>query len=344
MKDLKAGIIGIGKMGMLHASILNSIDNVKVIAIADTEKFLVNFLEKNTKIKGYNNYLKMIEDSDLDFVYITTPVHSHIEIASNCAKRNLHFFVEKPLGRTADECEILCKIIKEHNIVNMVGFYLRYSDTFRKAKKILDEGVLGEIKEVRSSIFQTLEANKSSGWRFSEKLSGGGVLVDLGIHLIDLLIWFFGKIKKVQGLTESKKLQNVEDYACADLTFESNLSCSFVASWNEKNYRLQETTIEIEGTLGKMKVNEDFVKIDFKKEQNIEKKSSIFYKQNLYKGIEIDIGGSEYTNEDIDFVNSIKNNIQSNLNVIHSTMVQSVIDSIYKSSKTKKLESVRFFD
>jgi len=334
-----------GKMGMLHAAILNSIDNVRVTAVVDTEKFLIDFIEKNASaIKGYNNYLKMLDQSDLDLVYITTPVHSHIEIASECAKRNLHFFVEKPLGRTAHECETLCKIIKEHQVVNMVGFYLRYSDTFRKAKKLLDEGILGKIKEVNSSVFQTLEFHKGSSWRFKKKLSGGGILIDLGIHLIDLLLWFFGKIKTVQGLTESKNLQNIEDYVSAKLTFENNLSCSLIASWNEKNYRLQETTIEIEGTFGKMKVNEDFLKIDFKKSQNTEKNNMIFYRQTLYKGIEVDIGGPEYTKEDVDFINSIMNKQQSNLNVIHSSMVQSVIDSIYKSSKTKKPEGVRFFE
>jgi len=334
-----------GKMGMLHAGILNSLKNVRVTAVADTEKLLINFIKKNTStIKVYNNYLKMLDNSDLDLVYITTPVHSHIEIASNCAKRNLHFFVEKPLGRTSNECYSLCNLTKEYHVINMVGFYLRYSDTFRKAKELLDKGVLGEIKEIKSSIFQTLEFKKSSSWRFKKNLSGGGILIDLGIHLIDLLAWFFGQIKTVQGLTESKNLQNIEDYVNAKLTFENNLNCSLIASWNEKNYRLQETTIEIDGTKGKMKVNEDYVKIDYKKFQDTRNDSTIFYRQTLYKGVEVDIGGPEYTKEDIDFVNSIMKKQQSNLNVINSSKIQSVIDSIYKSSKTKKAESVNYFE
>jgi len=332
-----------GKMGMLHAAILNSVDNVRVSAVADTEKFIIKFLEKNSpSIKGYNNYKKMLEHSDLDLVYITTPINSHIEIASNCAKRDLHFFVEKPLGRTVDECDSLCKIISEHQVVNMVGFYLRYSDTFRKAKELLDSGVLGEIKDVKCSVYQTLEFENVSGWRFKKEISGGGVLMELGTHLIDLLIWFFGKIKTVQGLKKCQNIQNVEDFVTSTIIFENNIPCSFVASWNEKNYRLQETTLEIDSHLAKLKVNEDFLKIEYKNSQKDDKQDTIFYRQDLFKGVEVDIGGPEYTHEDIDFINSILGGKQSNLNVIEATMVQSVIDSIYKSAITNKEEEVRY--
>jgi len=332
-------------MGMLHAAILNSIDNVRVTAVADTEKLVTSFIEKNVPtISVYNDYIKMLDDAKLDLVYITTPVSSHVAIASECVKRNLHFFIEKPLGRTADECKSICKLMKNFQTVNMVGYVLRYSDTFKKAKELLGRGILGDIKEIKSSIYHTHEGLKGSGWRFKKEISGGGILIDLGAHLIDLLIWYFGKIKAVRGSIESFIADDIEDNITGLLIFENNIKCSFVASWTEKNYRLQETSIEIEGKLGRMKVNQDFVKIEYIDSPPKGPKNRIFYKQDLYKGIEFDLAGPEFTNEDLDFINCIRAEKQSQLNVINSSLVHRVIDTIYKSAKTKQSEDVSYIE
>jgi len=345
LKELKTGIIGFGKMGMIHAAILNSIDNVKVTAIADTEKLNTNFIGKNIpSITVYNDYNKMLDDAELDLVYITTPVSSHVSIASECAKKNLHFFIEKPLGRTADECKSLCKLMKNFQTVNMVGYVLRYTNTFKKAKELLDEGILGDIKEIKSSIYHTHEELKGSSWRFKKEISGGGILIDLGAHLIDLLLWYFGKIKMVRGTIESFVAQDIEDHITGLLTFENNITCSFEASWREKNYRLQEISIEIEGTLCRMKVNQDFVKIEYINTSPKGQNDRIFYKQDLYKGIVYDLAGPEFTNEDLDFINCIRKERQSQLNVINSSFIHSVIDAMYKSAKTKQIEDVSYIE
>ena len=330
-----------GKMGMMHAGILNSLNDVKVVSVAETEKFVLSFIKKNCpQIQVFSNYKDMLQD--LDLVYITTPVNSHVEIASNCVKKKIPFFVEKPLSRNVSECIPLLKLLQDNQVVNMVGFVLRYADTFRKAKELLDRNEIGEIKEIKSSVFHTTQSGK--GWRFNKEVSGGGVLIDLGIHLIDLLLWYFGKIKTVERISESQNFQNVEDSIKAAFRFENNVECSFEASWSTKGYRLPETTIGIEGTKGNMKVTQDFMKINYFEPSTDSKNEKIFYKQTLYTGTEVDIGGPEFTREDIDFVKSIKSRKQSELNVINSSKVQSVIDHIYRSSKTKNVEIVDYYD
>ena len=93
-----------GIPGEENLDILNSLKNVKVSAVADSEKLIINFIEKTCPdIKVFDNYKTMLENADLDFVFITPPVNSHIQIESNFIKRNLHFFVEKPLSRTTKE-------------------------------------------------------------------------------------------------------------------------------------------------------------------------------------------------------------------------------------------------
>lgn len=337
MKEIKVGVIGMGKMGLLHSSILNSLNQCKVIAFTDSDKMVTNLLGDLSEKSVYDDYKKMILNEKIDVVYITTPVRSHVPIATYCAQKNINFFVEKPLGKNSQECKNLCNIVNENNVLSMVGYYLRYAETFSKVKKILEQNTIGEIKGISSSVFQSQILSKPSGWRFDKNISGGGVLIDLGSHLIDLLLWYFGKIKNVSGKIESNFKQEVEDTAKVELKFENDLTCKLEASWNVKNYRLQETTIEIDGSLGKLRVNEDFIEI-YDKNSN---KKSTTYRQELYTGVPIDVGGPEYTREDEDFLKCIQNNKQPMLNVNSSLQTQEVIDSIYKSAASNKIEEIQ---
>lgn len=341
---MKVGIVGMGKMGLLHAGILNSIPHVQLSAITDTEKIITNFIKKNSpQIEVYDDYKKMIQSSKIDLVYITTPVSSHIPIASFCAQNEIPFFVEKPLGRNSKECIVLCDIVNDHKVINMVGFYLRYADTFAKAKELLESAIIGRIIAVKSSVYQSQILSKNLGWRFKKEVSGGGVLIDIGSHLIDLLLWYFGKIETVNVSMESKYAKEVEDSTTADILFENGLKCSFQASWAVPNYRLQETTIEIEGESGTMKINEDYIKIDYNSPEK-QADNSVFYRQAMAKGVQIDIGGPEYTREDTDFLNCISNDRQSMLNILNSSNTQSVIDCMYQSAKTGKTEKVIYLE
>lgn len=333
LKEIRIGIIGMGKMGLLHSAIINALEDSKVVAFTDSEKLVTGLLRNLSNIPTYDNYEEMINSVKMDAVYITTPVRSHIPIAKFCADNKIHFFVEKPLGVNSAECEVLCDMVNRNNIWSMVGYYLRYAETFSKVKELLDQEIVGRIDRVRSTVFQSQQLRKSSGWRFDKKISGGGVLIDLGSHLIDLLLWYFGDIRNVNGRIESNYNQTVEDTAHADLEFESGLKCSFDASWNVENYRLQETTIEIEGNSGKIRVNEDYIEI-INPEQS---KRLRTYRQELYQGVPVDIGGPEYTREDYDFVNCIRRNIQPMLNVTSSLQTQRVIDLIYKSANYHKV-------
>lgn len=342
---LKAGIVGMGKMGILHAGILNSLDGVKVTSVADNEKMVTGFLSKIVPdIQVFNGFEKMIANSELDLIFITTPINSHIPIAEVCVENNIPFFIEKPLGKNFDECIKLGIKLKEKNVVHMVGYYLRFFDTFMKTKNLLDEKIIGDVKEVKASVYQSLNLSNVGGWRFKKQLSGGGILIDLGSHLIDLLNWYFGRIKSVQSNIVSNFAKGIEDEASGIVYFENGFKCSLFASWNKKGYRLQETTIEIEGQKGRIKVNEDYLKIQYYDSSSSAKKEEVIFKQSLYNGVPIDIGGPEYTREDSYFIDCINGQKSSMVDVISSANVQLIIDSMYKSAKSKKIQVVEYFE
>lgn len=339
---MNVGIVGLGKMGLLHAGILNSLPDVKITAITEKESLIANYVRNSmSSVNVYDDYLNMINSEELDLIYITTPISSHFLIAQDCIENKINFFIEKPLTRNLEESKILCKKLKDVDLVHSVGYNRRFIDTFSKVKSLLDSEILGEVSEVKSSMYVSNVFSRSKGWRSKKEVSGGGVLLDFGSHLVDLLLWYFGHIKKVSGNIKSVYSKEVEDFAHMEMEFSNNIRGELDTSWSIRGYRIPEINLEITGNNGVIKVNEDFIKIDLKKPNTEFTNPSItIYKQSLNRGVIIDLGGPDYTKEDLHMVDCIKNKQQSIVNVFEASKTQSVIDSMYEAAKggTKEVE------
>ena len=115
---MKVGIIGLGKMGMLHTGILNTLDDVHIVSVAESESQLTKYIKNAIpSAKVYEDYQKMIKSEELDLVYITTPPSSHMQIALECVNRGVNFFVEKPLTSNLEEAMKLCAELKNTQVV-----------------------------------------------------------------------------------------------------------------------------------------------------------------------------------------------------------------------------------
>jgi len=332
MKDvINAGIIGLGKMGVLHFGILNGLAGVMVKAIAEKEKFITNAVNRFLpSIIIYDDYMPMLEDESLDLVYITTPTSLHTQIVEACLDRGINFFVEKPLGVSSAECESLVKKFQKKPVINMVGYYKRFVDTFIEAKKMLDNKTLGEPVYLKSHMYVSQLFSEGSGWRY-KRARGGGALNVLATHLIDLLLWFFGDINSVHGNVKSHYSKDVEDFAHSYLEFKNGLSGYLDVSWSIRRYRLLEISLEVQCTKGMLIVTEDYVKYL----ADAENKFSTLYKQDLFQGVEIDIGGPEYTLEDKHMIECVRTQKQTDVDVLHGYKVQCVTDAIYDSALRK---------
>jgi len=134
-KLLDIGIIGMGKMGMLHAGIVNSLKESKLIAVADPSTFVKStFNSLKPEINFYSDYKEMLKKETLNGIFITTPVNLHIPMAMDCAALGIPIFMEKPLSCNAEEAQPLLKILNENNIVSMIGYGARYFDMYIKGK------------------------------------------------------------------------------------------------------------------------------------------------------------------------------------------------------------------
>ena len=320
-----------GKMGLLHSAILNSLDDSNVAAVVEPDRTISSFLNRFSNIPVYQNHREMLK-KDLDAVYITTPVHFHAAMAEDCADSNTPFFVEKPLGLDTKECSHL-PAVTDH-LCTMVGYHLRYSDTFLEAKRLLDGKAIGTVTSVNASVFQSQMLQRASGWRF-DKRTGGGVLMDLGTHLVDLVMWYFGGITHARGTMDFIQGASVEDGVSAELVLDDGTRCAFEASWNVKNYRLQETVLEIAGESGTMTVNEDRVTVSQDGVKNT------VYRQHLGHGVPIDVGGTEYTAEDVDFVECIRSGRHPKVDVAWALRVQRVVDGIYDAARQDTVTEIK---
>jgi len=337
--------IGLGKMGMLHSSILNVLEGVELAAVTDNEKILTKYIKKAIpNINVYQDYKKMIDKEDLDIVYITTPVASHLPMAQACIKNELNFFVEKPLTKNLEEAKIICSELKKSNLIHSVGYNVRFVDTFSHTKSLLDQNILGEISSVNSTMYVSNIFSKPSGWRFKKSLSGGGVILELGCHLIDLLLWYFGPIIDVSGKIKSV-YSEVEDFANAKFVFSNKIRGELDTSWSKEGYSTPEINIEIIGKNGKLRVNQDFIEINLEESvPPLKEPKTKIYKQEIEQGVFFDVAGPDYTKEDIHVINSVKKKSKTLIDAFEASKTQSVIQAIYDSAEQNTSKKVEYID
>ena len=342
MKKLKIGVIGTGKMGLLHAGIFNALEKSELFAISEKKKIISIFLKKYLSgVNIYQNYKEMLENEDLDIVVITTPVFLHKGMIIDAMEYNLNIFVEKPLAISGDECRMI--LSNKYENKTMVGYCRRFMGTYNYAKKIIENSNLGKINYFRSQLFVAQVFNQGRGWLYDPKISGGGVLMDLGSHAIDLFHYLFGDIETVHAFGESLFNKEVEDYVSANFKFKNVPQGSLELSWSVKNYRLPELKIEIHFDEGVIIVTEKYVSIYSEKEIDFIKKGwNTHYKQSLTKDIPVNLGGSEYTLEDLHLLNCILENKNTLCDFKEATKTNLVIDKIYSSIQKERVERIDY--
>ena len=335
--NMRIGIVGFGKMGMLHGALLNSIEGVEIAAIADTSKMVLRaFKSVLPHIKYFSSYEAMLDQCSLDAVIISTPSFSHIPIAKYAANRDVNIFIEKPMSSNLEQAVGLYELLKEKPLVCMIGFSSRYIPTFVKGKEIIESNILGKIDSVKAQAYIADVFTKQGGWRYNKSLSGGGVLIDVGVHMIDLLCWYFGKIGSVRGSIKSIYSENVEDEANTHLNFKNGLGVGFDCSWSKVGYRKLYLKMEIVGEKGEMIITDQNVTRKLYNSDDAESDSVTLNYADLYEGYYIDLGEPQYSVQMTKFTENVKNRMKSDVDVEAGLYVQNIIDGIYKSASQKE--------
>jgi len=253
----------------------------------------------------------------------------------------LNIFVEKPLALNGKECRSI--LSKSFTKKSQVGYCRRFMSTYSFAKKILDELFLGKINFFDSRIFVGMVFAPGKGWQYDPLQSGGGALIDLGSHALDMVHYLFGEITTVYG--NAKKVYNtdVEDYVSINMSLKNKIMGSLQISWSVKNYRMPELKIDIYCDYGKISVTEKYIEIVSDIEHaSIKKGWNIFYKQDITPDVAINLAGPEYTLEDQQLVDAVVNNTIPTCNFREAAKASFVVDSIYTSVSNSSVEQVLY--
>jgi predicted dehydrogenase len=172
----------------------------------------------------------LIEDPDVDAVYIATPPGTHCEYALKVCAAGKPCYVEKPMARSGAECDTMVKAFAEAGVPLFVAYYRRRLPRFLKVKELIESGRLGEVLSVEYRIELEAEKQRTPGWRVDVTQSGGGLFLDLGSHTLDILDYLLGPLNDAAGVASNHAgFYNAEDRV--DLTFALNNGATGSATW-----------------------------------------------------------------------------------------------------------------
>ena len=213
-RTIGVGLVSVGWMGKVHSRAYQALPVVypelgvkpRLVIAADTAP---DRIEYATDVLGYEqgtlDYHEVLNHPDVDVVSICSPNFLHKEVAIAAAKAGKAFWLEKPAGRSLAETQDIARAAKEAGVLSTIGFNYRNAPAIEHARKLIAEGRLGRIMNVRGIFFAdySSEPNGALSWRFKRELAGSGVLGDLMGHLVDLAHYVLGPIEEVTALTHT---------------------------------------------------------------------------------------------------------------------------------------------
>ena len=252
---MNLGLIGLGSMGKIHLQNCLSLKNAKLLAVADSSKKELQIARKLGVKNVQTDYNKLLNEQDLEAVIISVPNFLHCECAKKAADAGKHVFLEKPMARNVTEGEQILSHVKHTGVKLMVGYPSRFHDDFIKIKEDVQRGLLGDVQVASAT-------NISSGpfsprgelgrptpvpeWWFNKELVGGGALLDLGIHFVSLLKWYFGDVTHAKSYLGYRFNMDFEDHALCLLKFSQGPIATINVGWFSKESRI---SLDLYGTV-----------------------------------------------------------------------------------------------
>lgn len=335
---LKIALIGAGKMGISHLSILGGYAVVDIAGVCDTSKMVTDFLTKHGKFNCFSDYNKMIKEIKPDAVVVAVPTKFHYSIIKDLLEKNIHVFAEKPFCLTYEQSEELVQLAAKNKLVNQVGYHNKFIGTFREVKRIAQSGALGDIYHfIGESYGPVVVKKKSETWR-SDPAEGGGCLLDYASHVIDLLNDILSPVQSSKGtLLKSIYSGQVEDAVYSLLEMQSGQSGVLSVNWSDDTYRKMSTSITLVGTKGKLISDANELKLFLKDDNSLSgygKGWTVKYITDLQEGVDFYLRGEEYSAQLDYFVKAVEGKVPNTINNFASAAnTDKAISIIKKSSK-----------
>jgi predicted dehydrogenase len=343
---LQGAIIGFGRMGITHFSILNSRPDVRIAAICDTHSFVRRNVEKYLRVQAYSDHEKMLKNTELDFVVIATPTATHKEASRSALQRGLHVFVEKPFTLNPAEGRELLSLVQGSDRVNQVGYVLRFGDVFMQVKKLLDLQAIGDLLSFKMEMSgPTVLQDARSSWR-SKGDAGGGCLYDFASHAVDLVNYLVGVPQKTVGaVLQSIYSQHVEDALGATLLYGTGLWGSLIVNWSDASYRKPSYRFEVLGKKGKIIADLHSYRVFFRAPPSLEGFTDGWNQRHItdfVKPIRFYLRGFEFTRQLDYFVDCIEGKASPGMSSFASAMETDVVIASIRENAAREKRSEKW--
>ena len=251
-------LIGCGRAGMIHArNFMNKVPGAHMAAVVDVAEDAAKAAAQELGIdRWFTDYHSILNKDDIDAVVVVSPTNLHKQIVIDCANAKKHIFCEKPMAMNTQECDEMIAACGKNNVKLQIGFMRRHDISFKEAKKLLDEGVIGDLVQIHSC---TRGPSKPRPWMYDLKKSNG-ILAEVNSHDIDSVRWFAGsEIKELYAVAGNYRnpeaVAEYPDYYDSVLmngTFENGVQFSIDgAAYVQYGY---DSKMEIIGTKGVLQV------------------------------------------------------------------------------------------
>lgn len=346
MKKIKVGIIGTGNISKCHIAGYKALDNVELYAACDiNEKRAADCAKKNEIKHVFSDYNEMLKLDELDAVSICTWNSVHAPAVIAALKAGKHVLCEKPMAMNTKEAVEMEKAAKEAGKVLMIGFVRRFGNDTRVLKDFIDKGMMGDIYYSKTSYLRRFGC--PGGWFGDRSRSGGGPLIDLGVHDIDLVRFLMGKPKVVSvsgavfnKLGKRSHIKREVAYAASDKgeTFDVEDMAVAMVKFDNGSMLLAETSFSLN-------IKNDSGNIELfgtKSGAKLDPKLEFYSEMNNYL---VDITPAHDTalsfeglfeNEIAHFIDCVANGTECISPAEDGVEIMKIIDAVYESARTGK--------
>jgi scyllo-inositol 2-dehydrogenase (NADP+) len=311
---LRTAIIGLGKMGLSHQSMVNAHPEIDLKAVCDTSSYVLDVLSKYTGVQTYTDHRKLLADQALDCIFVATPSRYHAEIVESALEKGLHVFCEKPFALDPATGFRLADMAERKKLINQVGYHYRFVAAFAEAKRLLDQNIIGELHHLRAQAYGPVVLRpKGSTWR-SQKSEGGGCLYDYACHAVDLLNYLVGRPISVSGSVMNGVFSSdVDDEIYSTLQFSKGFYGQLATNWSDESYRKMSVKIDLWGSNGRISVDRQEVQVFLRTvPRGIEGYApgwNVRYTTDLTPPVWFYVRGEEYSAQIDHFVQCIKTGV-----------------------------------
>ncbi|MDO5735945.1 MAG: Gfo/Idh/MocA family oxidoreductase [Propionibacteriaceae bacterium] len=319
-------VVGLGKMGISHLSMVRALPGVEVVGVVDSLGYLLGVLNKYTGLATYTSVDDLLKNTKPDAAIVATPSRLHYPIVKQLLEAGVSVFCEKPFTLGSIEGEELSQLAAERNLVTQVGYHNRFVGAFGEVKRLLDLGAIGEVTHGLAEAYGPVVLKPQGGtWR-SKSTEGGGCLYDYAAHPLNLINWYLGEPEGVGGtVLNSVFSAEIDDEVCSTLYFSDNRTVSLSVNWSDESVRKMTTRITLWGKGGRIFVDRQEVQVYLRGDTAIpdgyQPGWNVRYTTDLTKPVDFYLRGEEYTAQLSHFTDRVRDGHQGGVNTFASAVV-----------------------